>query len=276
MRFGFVTCVQLGLSCMEAIDEVGGRLAVAATLQDHLAREKSGRVYLDEFCGSRGIPLVKLRSINDPQALTELARLELDWLFIIGWSQIAGPPVLALPTHGVIGMHPTLLPEGRGRAAIPWAILKDLDRTGVTMFKLDSGVDTGPIIAQIEIPLAPDTDAAELYERVEKAHVALMREAFPLLAAGRLPLREQDHSRATVWPGRKPEDGEIDLAGSVADAERLVRAVTRPYPGAFFVRDGEKVIVWRARIAGGGAHEVLRFPDGALELLETERIPLSR
>ena len=95
MRFGFVTCVQLGLSCMEAIDEVGGRLAVAATLQDHLAREKSGRVYLDEFCGSRGIPLVKLRSINDPQALAELARLELDWLFIIGWSQIAGPPVLA-------------------------------------------------------------------------------------------------------------------------------------------------------------------------------------
>ena len=143
MKFGFVTCVELGLSCMEEIYAAGGELDLAITLHDDRAINKSGRVYLDDFCGARGIDLVKVRHINDSEAIEAIRSREIDWLFIIGWSQIAGPQVLAAPTHGVHGIHPTLLPEGRGRAPIPWAILKGLKETGVTLFKLDEGVDTG-------------------------------------------------------------------------------------------------------------------------------------
>jgi len=272
MRFGLVTSVQLGLSCMEAIYDVGGTLALALTLTDDQARGKSGRAYLDESCGRHGIPLLKTPNINNDDAVTAIEAAELDWLFIVGWSQIARAPVLSAPRLGVLGMHPTLLPVGRGRAAIPWAILKRLERTGVTLFKLDEGVDTGPILDQIEVPMRPDIDATELYGRVEHAHAALIRTAFPKLAAGTLTARAQDESRATAWPARRPEDGRIDMNGSAVDAECLVRAVTRPYPGAFVERDERRLIIWRAKIAEKvedcGAGLWFSFRDGVLRGLE--------
>ena len=127
MRFGFVTCVQLGLSCIEQIYRLGGKLSIVYTLHDHISVNKSGRVYLDDFCASNNVPLLKLSHINDGQLSTSVRELELDWLFIIGWSQIASDDVLASPTKGVLGMHPSLLPVGRGRASVPWAILKKLE-----------------------------------------------------------------------------------------------------------------------------------------------------
>ena len=94
MRFAFVTCVELGLACMEAIYSIGGKLDLAFTLHDNLSVNKSGRVWLDEFCSRHKLPLIKLRHINDGE-LADIVRNEnIDWLFIIGWSQIASPDVL--------------------------------------------------------------------------------------------------------------------------------------------------------------------------------------
>lgn len=276
MKFGFVTCVQLGLSCMEALYEAGATLDLAITLPDDKALKKSGRIFLDEFCFDRGIPLLKAGHINDEAVKERIIKDQIDWLFIIGWSQIAGEEILAAPRRGVLGIHPTLLPIGRGRAAIPWAILKQLDQTGVTLFKIDTGVDTGPIIAQLEIPMSSDIDATALYHLVNEAHSNLIHEAIPKLILDEPPLIEQNEERATLWPGRKPEDGEIALNGSVYDAERLVRAVTWPYPGAYFIKDGIKTVVWRAHIASRilpdtSAH--LIFHDGILVLDKIEVRP---
>ena len=135
MKIAFCTCVQLGKSCIEEVLRIGGHFDLFITLKDEQARQKSGRIYLDELAQRENTPLLKIRHINDPEVLEALAQYEIDWLFIIGWSQIAGEKVLAAPSQGIIGMHPTLLPLGRGRAAIPWAILKGLPETGVTMFK---------------------------------------------------------------------------------------------------------------------------------------------
>lgn len=276
IRFGFVTCVQLGLSCMEAIYEVGGRLDLVVTLEDDQAVSKVGRVYPDAFCARNQIPLVKSRNINAAEVVDAVRAAAIDWLFVIGWSQIARAEILAAPTQGALGMHPSLLPVGRGRAAIPWAILKRLNQTGVTLFKLSDGVDTGDVVAQEVIPINSTTDAGLLYQAVDTAHVRLMKRAFPELTAGRLRAVEQDESLATYWPKRAEEDGLIDLAGSVHDAERLVRAVTRPYPGAFFLDDqGRKVIVWKAKLAeemiGTDPEPHITFCDGALALIDWER-----
>ena len=139
MNIAFTTCVRLGRSCIEAIYDLGGRLELMVTLRDDLARGESGRAYLDDLAREHGVPLLKVGHINDPEVPEALARHRIDWLFIIGWSQIAGEAVLKAPARGCIGMHPTLLPEGRGRASVPWAILKGLDRPGVSMLRLDSG-----------------------------------------------------------------------------------------------------------------------------------------
>lgn len=238
---------------MKEIYAVGGKLDLVITLHDHLARKKSGRVYLDDFCAGHDIPLLKIRHIDDPEAVQAVRNHGIDWLFIIGWSQIAGPQVLTAPKEGCIGIHPTLLPEGRGRAAIPWSIIKGLDKTGVTMFKLAEGVDNGPILGQVEIPLAADETSATLYPRVGDAHRTLMRKVWPSLEAGTLEQVEQDESKATYWEGRTPDDGVILSSMSCTEVDRLVRATTRPYPGAFFETDSARFRIW-----AGKAHKGVR------------------
>ena len=176
MNLGFVTCVQLGLRCMEAIYESGGKLKFALTLPDDVAINKSGRIYIDNFCQLHSIKLFKQSHINNSEVVNIIQEMNIDWLFIIGWSQLASSDVLKAPRKGVLGMHPTLLPIGRGRAAIPWAILKGLDETGVTLFKIDEGIDTGPIASQIRISLNDRISATELYKLVEDAHVLLIKE----------------------------------------------------------------------------------------------------
>lgn len=268
MKFGFVSCVKLGLSCMEAIYEINGQLDLVITLKDTQAISKSGRVYLDAFCEKHQIPLLKSSHVNNQEVLDEISRRDIDWLFIIGWSQIANSELLAAPKKGVLGMHPTLLPVGRGRASIPWAILKGMKKTGVTMFKLDAGVDTGPIVEQVEINISDDEDASTLYSKVNKAHIELIKSSYPLLCKNSLQLKEQNEDLATEWVGRTPADGEIDLNGSLSDAERLIRATSRPYPGAFVLSGSNKRIVWKASKKITGNREKLIFPDGELELVD--------
>lgn len=247
MNIAFATCVQLGLSCIEEIYRIGGKLDLLITLKDEKARKKSGRIYLDEFSALHDIPLLKIDNINDQEVIDQLSERKIDWLFIIGWSQIAKKKVLETPKYGCIGMHPTLLPIGRGRAAIPWAILKGLKETGVTMFKLDEGVDTGPIIGQGVIRLNDKITATDLYQQVNAMHVTLISKYWDDIVNNRISLREQDETIATVWPGRKPEDGEITSDMTMEEAERLVRAVTHPYPGAYYRKGKYLYRIWSAK-----------------------------
>lgn len=244
MKFAFVTCVQLGLSCIEKIYKINGKLDLLITLHDYKAKKKSGRIYLDEFAKSNNIMLTKINHINDQEVTEAIKQYDIDWLFIIGWSQIANSSIINAPKRGCIGMHPTLLPKGRGRAAIPWAILKGLDKTGVTMFKLDEGVDTGPILGQEVIPLSPLETAASLYKKVNVAHEDLIEKIFPLLETNQFQLAKQIESEATYWEGRTPSDGEIQTYMSIDQVDKLVRATTHPYPGAFFKTEKGIIRIW--------------------------------
>lgn len=245
MKFGFVTCVQIGLSCMEAIYESGGSLDLIISIPDTKSRKKSGRIYVDDFANKHGIPVLKTNHINDQVAIEAIQSYELDWLFIIGWSQIASKDVISAPRLGAIGAHPTLLPLGRGRAAIPWAIIKGLDKTGVSFFKMDEGVDTGLILGQQEVPIGPDENAGTLYQKVNQAHETLITKLYPDLNNNTVEGWVQDESKATYWEGRKPQDGEIFNHMYMDEVDRLVRATTKPYPGAFYHTAQGKIIVWK-------------------------------
>lgn len=267
MKFAFVTCVQLGLSCIEKIYEIGGSLDLLITLNDNKSIKKSGRIYLDKFAEDNNVELFKINHINDDDVYNKLRSSQIDWLFIIGWSQIANKRLLEAPLKGAIGMHPTLLPEGRGRAAIPWAILKGLAKTGVTMFKLAEGVDTGPILSAIEIALTDETNATDLYGAVNNAHKELIEKTWYDLVNDSVEMIDQRPEAATYWPGRKPEDGEIKSEMNMEQASRLVRATTKPYPGAYYIQDNKKVIVWSAKTAQFISAEVdvfIRLADGYL------------
>ena len=268
VKIAFATCVQLGRSCIEKILQIGGRLDLFITLADEKARDKSGRIYLDDISLKNNIPLLKIDNINDQIVIDTLVEKSIDWLFIIGWSQIAKSKLLSTPSKGCIGMHPTLLPKGRGRAAIPWAIIKGLTRTGVSMFKLDEGVDTGDIIGQGIIEINDKTTATELYELVDEMHIELIAKYWDDISCGNITLTKQNDDDATEWPGRKPEDGEVTSDMTMAEADRLVRAVTHPYPGAFYREDGRMIRVWSAKVLPDSG--MIRLRDGFLEPMQFE------
>jgi len=286
MKIGFVTCVELGLACMQEIYDVGGTLELVITLQDDIDRNKSGRVYLDDFCNHNHISnIVKIRNVNDIEAIQAVQDQEIDWLFIIGWSQIAREGMLNAPKSGVLGMHPTLLPKGRGRASIPWAIIKGLNQTGVTLFKLDAGVDTGPILSQHALSISSDETATTLYRRVAEAHKILMRSFWQDLQNNNLNLQEQEDELATEWPGRKPKDGAIiPIEMTCQFVDRLVRAVTHPYPGAYLDYHGIRYTIWSGAIYSSKQHTELlsingnclslKLMDGYYETQDWESTPI--
>lgn len=245
-RIGFVTCVKLGKSCIEEIYRIGGKLDLLVTLEDDIAKNKSGRIYLDDLANNKEVDLVKIKNINDPEAVEAIKKYDLDWLFIIGWSQLAKRELLDTPKKGCIGMHPTLLPVGRGRAAIPWAIIKGLDKTGVTLFKIDEGNDTGEIIGQEEILLDSKIDANQLYKKVNDTHITLISKYWDDICCGKVKLTKQNEENATYWEGRTPLDGELTSEMTIDEADKLIRATTKPYPGAFMKIDNRILRIWKA------------------------------
>jgi methionyl-tRNA formyltransferase len=271
-KIGFVTSVELGLSCMKAIYDSGNGVSLAITLPDNVATQKSGRVFIDEFCLKKKIPLFKNKHINNAEVINEIKKFKIDWLFIIGWSQVANSEIISAPTQGVIGAHPTLLPVGRGRSSIPWAILKDLSQTGVTLFKIDKGIDTGPIFSQKIVNLEKNETATSLYFKIKTAHHQIIKKFIPLLLKNQLRPLPQDEKHSSFWPARRPEDGEINFSKSVWVAERLIRAVTKPYPGAFYFEFKKKIIIWKASVSNDKPinEKFLQFKDGYLILIEFE------
>jgi methionyl-tRNA formyltransferase len=263
--------VKLGYSCIEKIYETGGHLDLLITLHDYKAQKKSGRIYLDDFAAKNKIPLLKINHINDDDVKKALKEYEIDYLFIIGWSQIADEELINIPKSGTYGIHPTLLPMGRGRAAIPWAIIKGLKETGVTLFRLDNGVDTGAIVEQYVIPIDDNETATTLYEKVNKAHEILIAKVYKSMENNAVSLTTQDETKATYWEGRSPADGEIKPDMTVEEAERLIRATTHPYPGAFVRTNFGKRIIWSVKTVENPTNPLL-LKNGIIDIVDFEDI----
>jgi methionyl-tRNA formyltransferase len=248
MRTVWVSFDTMGRDCLEAAVEVGAEIVGLVTLPGPIDPDRSGQCAFDDVAARLGAALIETRDVNALETLNAIRKLEPELAFVVGWSQLVHDPFIALAREGVFGMHPTLLPRHRGRAPIPWAILSGLARTGVTLFEIvDSTADSGAIVGQVEVEIAPDETATSLFARLADAHVQLVRELVPQLLSRSAPRRRQDPGRASSWPKRVPADGIIDWETRAPYLYDWVRAQTRPYPGAFTFLGDEKVVVWRAR-----------------------------
>ena len=248
MRTVWVSFDTIGRDCLEAAADVGAEVVGVLTLPGPIDPNRSGQCSFHDVVARLDAALIETRDVNALETLNELRKLEPELIFVVGWSQLVHDPFVALASEGVFGMHPTLLPRHRGRAPIPWAILTGLARTGVTLFEIvDSTADSGAIVGQVTLDIAPDETATTLFTRIAEAHVELIRELVPQLLARTAPRIPQDSSRASSWPRRTPADGIIDWETRASFLYDWVRAQTRPYPGAFTFVGDEKVIVWGAR-----------------------------
>jgi len=284
MRTVWVSFDTIGRDCLEAAADVGAEVVGVVTLPGPIDPNRSGQCSFDEVAERFGAVLHETRDVNSEGTIAAVRALEPDLIFVVGWSQLVREPFIALASEGVFGMHPTLLPRHRGRAPVPWAILTGLARTGVTLFEIvDASADSGSIVGQITLDVAPDETATTLFARIADAHVELTQELLPRLMARTAPRISQDPSRASSWPRRTPADGIIDWDTRAPYLYDWVRAQTRPYPGAFTFLGDEKVIVWSARpidLAGaapagtvveiGPGGPVVACGEGALVLEEIQ------
>lgn len=248
MRLVWVSFDVMGRDCLAAAAEAGAEVAAVVTLPGPIDPDRSGQCSFDEIAAQLGARLIETVDVNAPDTIAAIREVDPDLIFVVGWSQLVLDEFIGLPRHGVFGMHPTLLPRHRGRAAIPWAILSGLAKTGVTLFQIADGTaDSGAIVGQVEVPIAPDETATTLYDKVTEAHLELVRAFVPKLLDGSAERMPQDPRRASAWPKRTPADGIIDWETRARYLYDWVRAQTRPYPGAFTYLGEDKLVVWRAR-----------------------------
>jgi len=229
-------------------DTPGWELAAIATLPPEFAARHSDFVDLEPVAARHGALFLPVAQCNAPAFLEQLRAIAADIVFVIGWSQICGPEFRTAAAGRVVGYHPAPLPRLRGRAVIPWTILLDEKITASSLFWIDDGVDSGPLLAQRFFHVAPGETAGSLYAKHMHALDAMLRELLPGLERGPVSGDPQDEAVATWATRRRPSDGRIDWRDSAEQVERLVRAVGRPYPGAFTDAGGDRITIWSARV----------------------------
>jgi methionyl-tRNA formyltransferase len=190
-------------------------------------------------------------SLRDPDVVEDLRRLDSDLIVLADYGRLVPAAVLDLPRHGAVNLHPSLLPRHRGAAPVAAAILAGDAATGVTLMRMDAGLDTGPIVAQRSIALEGDEVAPTLEARLATLAADLLVESLPGWVAGRLVARPQPESGATLTRPLRRSDGWLDPARPAVELERQVRAY-QPWPGSWTEVDGGRVIVWAATVIDGG------------------------
>ncbi|GAB3730632.1 methionyl-tRNA formyltransferase [Nocardiopsis nanhaiensis] len=230
-RYCYVSGLHLGVPALEELCAQGLPPSLVVSYPAELAH-RSGYADFDAVTRRHGIAHLRASDINTDEVRDALSEHRIDLMVVAGWSQLVDDEVLAPLPLGGVGVHPAPLPVGRGRAPIPWTILRDMRSSAVTLFHLDSEPTAGDIVDRTWFDVAPDINAAGLYERVGHLQSEILVRNLEALLEGRAPRRPQT-GHVSVWPRRRPSDGHLDFTAAGRDVDRMVRALTAPYPGAF-------------------------------------------
>lgn len=198
-----------------------------------------------------GIPVRQHRTLKGADVQREFAELGADLAVLAYVTQIVPPSVFGAPRLGSICFHPSLLPRYRGGSAINWQIIKGETQTGVSVFWVDPGIDTGPIVVQKAATIRPNDTAGSLYyDTLFPLGIAAVMEAIDLIAAGTAPRLPQDESQASYDPLCRDEHVAIDWSQPAATIHNLIRG-SDPQPGAYTSLRGEKLRLYDAALAPG-------------------------
>jgi UDP-4-amino-4-deoxy-L-arabinose formyltransferase/UDP-glucuronic acid dehydrogenase (UDP-4-keto-hexauronic acid decarboxylating) len=236
---------EMGAMGLETLLAIGAEVPLVVTHPDDPA-ERAWFRFVGSIAEGAGIPVFRSRSARAPGLLEAVRDARPAFLFSFYYRRLIPEEILRLAPRGAWNLHGSLLPAFRGRAPVNWAIIEGATETGVTLHVMDAQIDHGDIVAQERVTIAPRETALTLSRKLVDAGRVLLEGALPRLARGEVVLTPQDHARATIFGGRKPEDGRIDWRRSAVGIDRLVRAVTDPWPGAFAFAGTRKLVVWEA------------------------------
>lgn len=201
-----------------------------------------------------GLPVIQPEKLREPGAMEQLRDWSPDVIVVAAFGQILKQDVLDLPEFGCVNVHASLLPRWRGAAPINAAILYGDDETGITIMKMDAGLDTGPILRQHSVRIQPAETASSLFESLSQLGADLLLDTLPLYFSGDITPRPQPVEGVTYATMLKKEDGLLDFSRPARELERMVRAFN-PWPGTYFEWDGNLLKVHSASIGMGKMRE---------------------
>jgi len=267
VRVVFFGTPEFAVPSLEALLGEGFDVVAAVTQPDRpRGRSRSALVPppVKAAAESEDIPVLQPERSTEPGFVEQLRALAPDVGVVVAYGHILRPSLLAIPKHGMINVHPSLLPELRGAAPIEWAIINGLEKTGVTIMRMDAGMDTGPILHQIPHHIPDDVTAGELAEHLAEMGAQALVEALAMLEQEGLKARPQHGAHATYAPKLTRAIARIPWGEPAERIARLIRGLD-PKPGAWTELDGREVKLFGARVAEGrGAPGQVLTADGAL------------
>jgi methionyl-tRNA formyltransferase len=284
VRVVFIGCVSYSAATLRHI--LSERLCdVVGVVTRRESAFNADFVSLEAIARDNHVPCFIAEGNNQDEMAAFIEAVAPDVIYCFGWSYLLKARILGIAPLGVVGYHPAALPLNRGRHPIVWALALGLPQTASTFFLMDEGADSGDILSQRLVAIAPTDDAGTLYGRLTEVSLLQISELTRQLSEGRFVRSAQDHSRANVWRKRGKLDGQIDWRMSAESITNLVRALTRPYIGAHCLWQGREVKIWRSLPLAPGdvAHlepgkvldhdkgaPIIKCGQGVIELVEHE------
>ncbi|MEK7616888.1 MAG: methionyl-tRNA formyltransferase [Patescibacteria group bacterium] len=285
-----------GLKCIKALIEKGEKLPYIFCLEEDDHEKEKYSKQIVALAKKHSIPVKVTKTIKSVTDINLLKNLKPLLIIVMGWRTIIPSEVLKIPKRGVVAVHESLLPKYRGFAPINWAIINGEKMSGVTLFYLDEGIDSGDIIAQRKIPIGSTDTGFTLYQKTKTASVEILIDYLEDIKRGSASRIKQNEKEATYTCFRTPDDGEIFWTRPAKDIYNLIRALSDPYPGAFTIYEGRKIIIQKASFTDSPRNFVGRIPgrvvavgqgwvevltgDGSLKIEEIEvegkKLPASK
>ncbi|MCD6219257.1 methionyl-tRNA formyltransferase [Candidatus Calescamantes bacterium] len=231
---------------------------------------KLSKTLLKEEAQDLSLPVYQPPSLKTKEAVSFISSLSPEVIIVAAFGKILPSEILEIPPKGAINLHPSLLPELRGPAPIPWAIILGKDKTGVTTIFMDEGIDTGDIILQEEVEILPDDTTLSLESKLSERGAELLVKTLELLGKGKAP-RIPQVGVPTYAPFLNKKSGKIDWRKSAEEIYNLARGLN-PWPTAYTFLDGKRFILWSTEVI---SEEVIAGEPGEVIGIEKERIFVS-
>ena len=246
MRVIFIGSVLFSEKCLIHLIDLNANIVGVITKKK--SDFNSDFVDLSITCAEYNIPFYHTSDINNSETLNWTKSRLPDVIFCFGWSSLLKKNILELPSKGVVGFHPTLLPKNRGRHPLIWAKALGLKKTGCTFFFMDENADTGDILSQKVFDIEFEDCAASLYKKMVNVALMQISDFLPKLAENTYFRIKQNYFDSNSWRKRNKNDGFIDFRMNSESICNLVRALTTPYVGAHCNYKGGEFKVWEVEM----------------------------
>lgn len=285
MKIVFMGTPDFAVASLDSLVSAGHEVALVVTQPDKPKGRKKTlspppvKVRAQEY----GLPVYQPARVRGAECLERLKTISPDVIVVAAFGQIIPKEILELPRYGCINIHASLLPKYRGAAPIQWAVIDGEKESGVTLMRMDEGLDTGDMIARTVVPLAEDETGGSLFDRLSKAGAKLLADTLPLLEQGKVRYEPQPEESPTPYARMMTKElGRIDWKKTAAELERLVRGLD-PWPVAHTGLNGKQLKLWKVRVgepgvkarpgevlAAAGSVLAVQTGGGILEILELQ------